>query len=274
MKYVNGVIFSTDVDESKSKTKVLLTRGTNRKGSPPAPMQLYGRNLPYVSKINHLGHLIDDRNTFNDDIKQKKAILINKLYETRDLFKHLHPREQMTAAKIFCNFTYGSNLWELQSDEVRKYWNCWTVGAKDTWGLHRGTHTYLVDTLLLEQSNLRDDILSNYRGFYSSLLRCPSLEVSTIAALLRTDVRSRSGRNLAYLHDICGFDPLSKSKDQVRTKIMERRNLTEDKVWIANQLADLIGYRIELRDFRETLSEEEEADLNHIDESITSLCIS
>ena len=97
----NGVVFSTDTNPVKSKYKVMLTNCA-KNATKPVNLQLYGRDLPYEDIINHLGHLLDKDNSMIPDTKQKKAILIN-MYETRDLFCHLHPREQVLASKHFCS---------------------------------------------------------------------------------------------------------------------------------------------------------------------------
>ena len=64
----NNLIFSTDPDPVKSKTKCVYFSG-KRRLDRPAPLTLYGRELPWVSSAAHLGHLLSEEGTMNRDIK-------------------------------------------------------------------------------------------------------------------------------------------------------------------------------------------------------------
>ena len=68
--------FSTDPDASKSKTKCLFMCG-QRDPVYPAPVQLYGCDLPWVVHATHLGHELHQLCDMEFDAKTKRARFIN-----------------------------------------------------------------------------------------------------------------------------------------------------------------------------------------------------
>ena len=67
----NNLIFSTDPDPVKSKTKSVYFCG-RKSIEKPAPLTLYGRELPWVSSAGHLGHLLSEDGTMDNDTKEKR----------------------------------------------------------------------------------------------------------------------------------------------------------------------------------------------------------
>ena len=52
----NNISYSTDPDPKKSKTKCVYMCGNMTSRDYPVPVQLNGRNLPFVPNSTHLGH--------------------------------------------------------------------------------------------------------------------------------------------------------------------------------------------------------------------------
>ena len=94
------MIFSTDPDPVKSKTKSVYFRGKKRLDNP-APLFLYGRELPWVSSAAHLGPLLSEEGTMDKDIKDKKAAFITRSTEIRETFSFAHPVEVLNAVYIY-----------------------------------------------------------------------------------------------------------------------------------------------------------------------------
>ena len=79
-----------------------VTKPNGSKVSKFSPLYLNGDALPIVSSFLHLGHTIDDCLSIEDDMKKRVNVFQKKLFETRDLFMNIHPREQVEAVKIYC----------------------------------------------------------------------------------------------------------------------------------------------------------------------------
>ena len=107
----NNLIFSTDPDPVKSKTKCVFFCG-KKKLEKPAPLTLYGRELPWVSSATHIGHILSEEGTMERDIKEKKAMFITRSTEVRETFSFAHPEEILNAVKVYCCDHYGSMLWD------------------------------------------------------------------------------------------------------------------------------------------------------------------
>ena len=56
-------------------------------------------------------------------------------------------------------------------------------------------------------SSAKADVLARYGGFFRGLRKSPSCEVAVMANLAGRDIRSTTGRNLAYLQECSGLDP-------------------------------------------------------------------
>ena len=117
---MNNLIFSTDPDPVKSKTKCVYFCG-KKKLDKPAPLSLYGRELPWVSSATHIGHLLSEEGTMDKDIREKKATFISRSTEVRETFSFADPEEVLHAVKTYCCDHYGSMLWDLEGDLANQY---------------------------------------------------------------------------------------------------------------------------------------------------------
>ena len=83
---------------------------------------------------------------------------------------------------------------------------CWNTCVKLVYGVPRNTFTYLDEGFLaVNQTSLRNQILSRYPGFYRKLLTSPSKEVRVLAKIVAADPRSTTCRNLSYLRQVTGI---------------------------------------------------------------------
>ena len=71
----HNISFSTDLSPALSKTKCLYMCGNMNVRNYPAPLQLNGRDLPFVTTATHLGHELCQDCTMNTDCKIKRASL-------------------------------------------------------------------------------------------------------------------------------------------------------------------------------------------------------
>ena len=74
---VHNIAFSVDPNPAKSKTKVVYACGSMTFRDYPAPLQLNGRNLPYVTTCLHLGHILSQDGSMTQDCMAKRAQYID-----------------------------------------------------------------------------------------------------------------------------------------------------------------------------------------------------
>ena len=81
----NNLVFSTDPDPKKSKTKCLYMCGSSAMNYPTR-LTLNNRPLPFVPEALHLGHHLHQSCSLIYDVRAKKAQLINTSVEIRNDF--------------------------------------------------------------------------------------------------------------------------------------------------------------------------------------------
>ena len=221
----HNLVFSTDPLPSLSKTKCVYFCGRTANVQYPAPVQLDGKNLPWVQHVMHLGHTLHQTVTMDKDCHRARAKFIDSSVDVRLQFSFAQPQQVLKMVQVLCCDAYGSMLWDLQSDPAEQFFKCWNTCVKLVYQLPRSTFTYLVEGFLASsQVSLRNQILSRYPGFYRKLLVSPSREVTMLAKMVSSDPRSSTCRNLKYLRKVARHEQVEKfSSWRVRELLPVRR---------------------------------------------------
>ena len=266
----NNIMFSTDPDPGKSKTKCILVCGNNKNLAKPASLTLCGRDLPWVSSANHLGHELHESGTMELDASIKRATFISKSVEIRELFKFASPVEVLQTMKVNCCSFYGCMLWDLSGSGAGQVYNAWSTAVKLSWSVPRATRSYLVQHVLSSGlTSVKVDILARYGNFFRTLRKSPCHEVAVMANLAGRDYRTTTGSNLKLLEESSGLNPWEYSSSRLKEELVKR-----EKVDIPDQDKWRVGYLATLLERRQVAHyqglEEEEKNL---DELLDSLCV-
>ena len=105
----NNLVFSTDSNPSKSKSKCVFMCGKENVVYPKK-LSLHGKELPYVKHANHLGHELSQTCTMDQDIRIKKAKLIDASTEIRETFGFAKPAQVLKVIRVYASNYYGSML--------------------------------------------------------------------------------------------------------------------------------------------------------------------
>ena len=266
----HNIMFSTDPNPSKSKTKCIFVCGNNRNLVKPAPLLLCGRELPWVSSATHLGHELHESGTMEHDALVKRAIFIDNTVEIRESFSFASPVEILSAMKVYsCSF-YGSMLWDLGGDGARQVYNAWTTAVKLTWDVPRATRSYLVQQVLDGGfTSAKVDILTRYAGFFQNLRKSPCYEVSVMAGLAGRDLQSTTGKNLKLLKDLSELDPWVSGSTRLKEALVEkeRHEIPPMDHWRVSYLSSLLERRQQLH------YQGEEEGVKQLSDLIDALCI-
>ena len=172
----HNIMFSTDPDPKKSKSKAIYVTGPRGGEQKPAPLLLCGRALPWVARAEHLGHALSEDGTMRQDAREKRARFIDMSVKIRETFAFAHPAEQLEAVSKYCTSIYGSNLYDFSDPEFGMICAAWRTGVKLAWGVHRGCRTYLMQQVLTPGvPSLRVNLLVRYGKFFlrhSSIWKC------------------------------------------------------------------------------------------------------
>ena len=93
--------FSTDPNPEKSKTKCIFVCGKSRARPKPANLILDGKQLPWVESAVHLGHVLHQSGTMEQDIRTKRAKFIDESVDVRETFGFGSPSEVLRAVKLY-----------------------------------------------------------------------------------------------------------------------------------------------------------------------------
>ena len=266
----NNIMFSTDPDPVKSKTKCIFVCGSKKKLSRPAPLILCGRELPWVATATHLGHELSETGSMEHDAKVKRAIFIDRSVEVRQTFNFASPVEVLHALKVYCNSFYGCMLWDLAGDGATQVYNSWSTAVKLTWSVPRATRTYLVQQVLSAGlTSAKVDILARYRNFFHSLRKSPCYEVAVMANIAGRDLKSTTGSNLRVVQDSSGLDPWECSSANLKLMLQQKEQVMvpSQDTWRVQYLCTLLAQMQELHYLG---AEEEKAKVTKL---IDSLCV-
>ena len=245
----NNIMFSTDPNPDKSKSKAVYVTGPRGGGmKKPAPLLLCGRPLPWVARAEHLGHALSEDGTMRQDAREKRARFIDMSVKIRETFAFAHPAEQLEAVTKYCTAVYGSNLYNFSDHEFEMICSAWRTGVKLAWGVHRGCRSYILQQVLTPGiPSLRVNLLMRFHTFFRSLLVSPSPEVQVAALLAARDLRSSLGSNLALLREESGLDPWTCSPGHLRAalQLADEVPVPEEDAWCVPYTWRLLEQRLQ-----------------------------
>ena len=202
----HNLVFSTDPVPALSKTKCILFCGRQGRVRYPDPVQLDGKDLPWVESAVHLGHTLHQLVSMEKDCTRARAKYIERTVQLRQGLSFANPDQVLKAAQIYCTDGYGSMIWNLESAASEQLFKSWNTMVKLIYEVPRSTYTYLVEGhLAAGHTSLRNQILSRYPGFFRKLLDSPSKEVRVLARMVSGDPRSSTCSNLRYLEKLTGL---------------------------------------------------------------------
>ena len=240
----HNLVFSTDPNPSKSKTKCLYFCG-RKNVQYPAPIKLNGKDLPWVETAEHLGHTLHQLGTMDSDCNKARAKFIQKNVDTREMLSFAHPDQVLAAVRVFCCDAYGSMLWSLSSTSAEQFFKSWNTCVKLVHDIPRSTFTYLVEGYFAKNHvTLRNQVLSRYPGFFQGLLKSPSKEVKLLANVVSRDPRSNTFQNLKYVKTLSGLSPWDYSSTRIKLELPVQ-NVPESEGWRIGLLTNLLKMREE-----------------------------
>ena len=257
--------FSTNVNPNLSKSKCVFFAAQRRRfQSPPPPLRLYGKQLPWVESAAHLGHTLHQSLSMDKNAKVRRARFISRSVEVRGQFAFAAPDQILRAVAVFCCDAYGSPLWHLDSPAANSFYKAWSSCVRRLFGLPLSTFTYLVESHLAQNfTPLRNMVLGRYPAFYRRLLDSSSKEVRAMASLAAGWAQTVTARNLAHLQNLTNLNPLWDSLQQLK-RALPVQQVPEVESWRLGLLDKLM----EMRTDQQRAGE----DVKTVTAMISSLC--
>ena len=239
----HNLVFSTDPNPSKSKTKCVLFIGNATRVKYPQPITLDNKNLPWVQKVDHLGNVLHQSLSNEADCVRARASFMNRASDLRDNLFFASSEIKMKAINLNCCDAYGAMIWDLKSEHTEKFFRAWNIQSRLAWNVPRDTHTNLVEEYFCSNiPSLRKQTLSRYPKFVRKLLDSPSREIKFLSNFLLQDQRSVLGRNMKYLSELTNEENvLELSGAEVRSLLPR----LEVESWRTSLLTTMLNIRLD-----------------------------
>lgn len=151
--------YSISFNASKSKCLVVLPdnrlflnefvkKGTFYVGNNP---------IEYVDHFIHLGHVITNRLTDNDDIVKRRHDFVGQVNNVLCFFRKLNSCVVHRLFQSYCMSLYGCELWLLSNTHISDLCTSWRKSLRRVWRLPPTTHCYLLP-LLSQCLSLEEEI--------------------------------------------------------------------------------------------------------------------
>ena len=76
-----------------------------------------------METANHLGHMLHQSGTMDNDARIARAKFIDQSVETRQSFSFASPVEVIRALHVYCTSDYGAMLLDLAGEAACQYFN-------------------------------------------------------------------------------------------------------------------------------------------------------
>ena len=262
-----NITFSTDPDPRKSKTKCVLFCGKNNPVYPD-PVKLDGKYLPWVPKIEHLGHVLHQSLSMSSDITRARASFMTRASDIREKLHFAHPNQKMKAIQLYTCDAYGSMIWNFTQECTEKYFRAWNIQARLAWNIHQQTHTNLVESFFCNDLvTLRNQVYGRYPKFVYKLQSSPSKEIRFMIHFVYKDPKSPTCSNIRFLSALTGENCLSFATWRWK-QLLPRQEIPENDQFRVTWLQCLLEIR-KTKDYNKlNLTEDQFNDM------LISLCIS
>ena len=114
------VQFGTNINPDKSKTKCIVFSQNKKDQLHLQPVLLNGDPLPWVSKVKHLGNLLQSDNSMALDIAQKRGKYIGKVNSLLQEFHFVKADILIKLINMYATSFYGSGTWNIFSKILRE----------------------------------------------------------------------------------------------------------------------------------------------------------
>ena len=154
--------FSTHHILKKCKTKCIAF--ANKK-SELMNIMMNKKVLPWVESEKHLGcKITNDIHGLAKDIMEKRAQYINRTNELNQEFYFAHTLTRVMINNIFNTSSYGSQIWELFSQEAVRFGKTWNISQRIILRIPRVSHRYFIEPLT-ETRHIRFSLHKRFTNF-------------------------------------------------------------------------------------------------------------
>ena len=113
-------------------------------------------------------------------------------------FHYAHPMTLVKINNIFNTSFYGSQLWDLFSNEAIRLEKTWNVSQRRILRIPRNTHRFFIEPLT-ETRHIHIALQKRFINFTSKIMESKKDTLRKMMLLVKEDCRSTTGKNLRYI---------------------------------------------------------------------------
>ena len=239
--------FSTHPEAKKSKTKGIVF--SNKKlNFEPAPVELCGNPLPWVTSAKYLGGKITSvLDGYQQDARCKRAQFIERNCELLQEFHLAHPNVKSRINTIYNSAFSGSVLWDFKGESTNKLINSWSVAVRHMWDLPFNSHRYFMEPF--GGTHAKTMLICRYIKFIQNLRKSTKPGVIFLLQKVMTNVNTITGSNIRYVLEETGYDDIFEIRvGEVKKnfKFCDTEEMDKWKVDFAREIVDIKHNALEL----------------------------
>lgn len=245
----HNLTYSTHPDPKKCKTKCIAFL---KKERTLKNITLNGSDLPWVNSSKHLGCSIGQNiHGLTGDLMEKRAQYINKVNELNQEFYFAHPLTKVKINNIFNAHFYGSQLWNLFSEEAVRLEKSWNISQRIMLGIPRNTHRYFIEPLT-ESQHIKFSLCKRFINFVKHITTSTKTVLRSMLRTVKYDCLSTTGYNLrkimllvnkSNVNDVTVHD----LKQQTYNDVPDGENW---KITIAKEIIEIKHRRLDIGNFK------------------------
>ena len=155
----------------------------------------------------------------SSDLRCKRAILFEKVHELMQKFGQVDPTLMVKLVSVYGTALYGSNLWQLSSEEYQKLCRSWNTVIRIVWGLPHNAHKKFIESLS-PVPHLQSVLAGRYVGFLQSLETSENLILNLLFKSCKDNLATQTGHNICHLmksYNVSRFDELLAHRSVIKS---------------------------------------------------------
>ena len=124
--------------------------------------------------------------------------VFDRVHQVHQQFGQYHPKLVLNLISIYSTALYGSNLWQICSEEHFKLNRSWNTAVKIVWDLPHPTHKRFLESIC-PVPHLESVLTGRYVSFVQSLVKSDKSLLRMILSSTSSDLSSLTGQNMSFL---------------------------------------------------------------------------
>ena len=153
-------------------------------------------SIEFVNNYKHLGHVISNTLTDDDDISDKRSVFVGQSNNVLCYFAKLSTDVKLRLFFSYCTSFFGSELWRLDNTNINEIYTAWRKVVRRIWSIPYNTHSRFLP-LLCNCLPIDDQFCQRFLNF---IRRCLSDDSSHLvrAIVLHSLMFARSQSPIGY----------------------------------------------------------------------------